>query len=582
MGRSSLPGVPIALATSAPLGEYRSGLGAALTHSGTPLVGRARELDTIEATLETVRNERAGACVAVVGGLGLGKTRLLRELEARANARGDLVLTGRGSEWEAGIPYGVTSDALTDYLSALPVPDLERMTEGIASELAVALPTVGSAAYGGTVDAERYRTHRALRELIGRLAERRPLVLLIDDLHWADGETAELVAHLIRHPPPRTLLAVSFRPAQLTGAALAAVDRGSRDGRCELLELRPLSTTEASEVLGDELPEETRSSLLRESGGNPFFLEQLARSLGGPAEGAPATGAARDADVPPAVLAAIESELAALGGPERALLTGGAVAGEPFEIDLATAAADLAEADALAALDALLAADFVRVTDAPRRFVFRHPVVRRAVYQAAGVGWRLGAHGRVAAALRARDAPLARIAEHVEHFARPGDEEAIATLLDAGRAAAPQAPATAARLFQAALDLLPAGDAGGRLEILVSLATSLGAAGRLEAARETLGEVRGELPPERHDLRARAATFIARLDHALGRQGEARALLEVTLLELPEQRSREAAALTLELVMDHLFTAEFEPMRELADAALALSRELGDPLLEAA
>jgi DNA-binding CsgD family transcriptional regulator len=118
--------------------------------------------------------------------------------------------------------------------------------------------------------------------------------------------------------------------------------------------------------------------------------------------------------------------------------------------------------------------------------------------------------------------------------------------------------------------------------VLVSLATSQGAAGRLEEARTTLAEVLGELPAERHELRAGAATFIARLDHALGRQGEARALLERALAELPDQRSREAATLTLELVMDHLFTAEFEPMRLRADTALGLARELGDPLLEAA
>ncbi|HEY1276459.1 MAG TPA: AAA family ATPase [Thermoleophilaceae bacterium] len=550
--------------------------------STRPLIGRARELEAIVAALASVRRGRAGTCVAFAGALGLGKSSLMRELEGRADARGDLVLTGQGSEWEAGIPYGVTSDALSDYLASLPAPDLERVTDGLAADLGVALPAVASAPPGGAaVEAERYRTHRALRELVGRLADRHPLVLALDDLHWADGETAELVAHLIRHPPPRTLLALAYRPAQVAAAVAAAVERGSRDGRCELLELHPLTEAESREVLGERVPPATRPNVVRESGGNPLFLEQLARAAGEVA-GATAAGAPADADVPPVVLAAIESELAALGPPERALAQGGAVAGEPFEIELAAAAADMREGDALPALDALLAADLVRTTDAPRRFVFRHPVVRRAVYQAAGAGWRLGAHGRVAAALRSRDAPLARIAEHVERSARPGDEEAAATLLEAGRAAATQAPATAARLFQAALDLLPAGDAAHRLEALVSLATSLGAAGRLEEARETLWEVLGELPPERHDLRARAATFIARLDHALGRQGEARALLDLTLGELPEPRSREGAALMLELVMDHLFTAEFEPMRVLADSALELSRELGDPLLEAA
>jgi DNA-binding NarL/FixJ family response regulator len=115
----------------------------------------------------------------------------------------------------------------------------------------------------------------------------------------------------------------------------------------------------------------------------------------------------------------------------------------------------------------------------------------------------------------------------------------------------------------------------------VSLAATQGAAGRLEESRQTLWDVLGELPSEHPELRAKAATFIARIDHVLGRQGEARSLLERTLAELPEPRSPEAAMLTLELVMDHLFTAEFEAMRPLADRALELARELGDPLLEA-
>src|SRR6185312_8600428 len=119
-------------------------------------------------------------------------------------------------------------------------------------------------------------------------------------------------------------------------------------------------------------------------------------------------------------------------------------------------------------------------------------------------------------------------------------------------------------LFQAALDLLPDGLDARRLEVMVSLATSLGAAGRLDDARATLEAVLAGLPPDSHELRARAATFVGRLDHALGRQGEARALLEQTLHALPDGRSREAATLTLELVMDHLLTAEFEPMGALA------------------
>jgi DNA-binding NarL/FixJ family response regulator len=554
-----------------------------VSHLVTPLVGRAQELDAIDTALGAMDGRR-GLCLAFAGPLGLGKSRLLRELEERAEARGDLVLAAQGSELEAGIPYGVISDAIDDYLGALPVPTLARLTDGLAGELAPVLPALAqelTAPSAQTIEAERYRTHRALRALLTRLAERRPLVLLLDDLHWADAETVELVAHLIRHPPPRNLLAFAYRPAQLPAGLLATIARARRDGRCELLELKPLSAAESSKLLAADLPLDVRSALVRESGGNPFFLEQLARSTPGEAAGA-AQPERIDVDVPPAVIVAIQGELASLAAPERELLAGAAVAGEPFEIDLATAAAGADEQAALPALDAVLARDLVRTADSPRRFVFRHPLVRRAVYQTAGAGWRLAAHRRMVAALRARGAPLARIAEHVERSARPGDEQAFATLREAGQAAAAHAPATAARLFAAALELLPDGRDERRLELLVSLSTALGAAGRLDEASESLRELVGELPVDRHDLRSRAVTFCARIDHACGRQGEARALLERTLSKLPESRSREAAALTLELAMDHLFTADFESMRTRVEEALALARELGDPLLEAA
>ena len=554
---------------------------AGTSHSAGRLVGRVRELEAIDAALD--RSRTRGACLAFSGALGLGKSALLRELEARADARGDLVLTGVGSEWEAAVPYGVTSGAVADYLAGLPAPALGRLTGGLTHELLPALPALATAEAPPhpTVEAERYRTHRALRTLLVRLAERKPVAIVLDDLHWADGETAELVAHLIRHPPARTLLAIGFRPAQLGEAARSAVERGRRDGRVELFELAPLTAAQSADLVGPDVPEAARPSLVRDAAGNPFFLEQLARRAQEVGASAGAHVSQPPADVPPAVLAAIESELAGLPEDQRRLLDCAAVAGEPFEIDVAAAAAELPEDVALGALDGLLAGELLHPADSPRRFAFRHPVVRQAVYAGTGGGWRIAAHARVAAELRDRGAPAVRRAEHVERSARPGDEDAIATLVDAGRAVAPQAPAAAARLFQAALDLLPAGD-GRRLEVMVSLATSLGAAGRLDEARATLEAVLAGLPQDSHELRARAATFVGRLDHALGRQGEARALVERTLAALPDGRSREAATLTLELVMDHLFTAEFEPMQGLADTALRLSREVRDPLLEAA
>ena len=126
------------------------------------------------------------------------------------------------------------------------------------------------------------------------------------------------------------------------------------------------------------------------------------------------------------------------------VLEGAAVAGDPFEPELAAAAAERSEASAMDAIDELLELDLVRETDVPRRFRFRHPLVRRAVYEATPGGWRLGAHERCAQALAARGASAAARAHHVERSAREGDTEAVAVLREAGEGAVHLAPASAA------------------------------------------------------------------------------------------------------------------------------------------
>ena len=192
-------------------------------------------------------------------------------------------------------------------------------------------------------------------------------------------------------------------------------------------------------------------------------------------------------EVPPAVAAALAEELALLSGEARRMLEGAAVAGDPFEPELMAAAAGVDTAAAIEALDELLRRDLVRPTDVPRRFRFRHPLVRRAVYEASPGGWRLGAHQRSAEALAARGAAAAARAHHLERSATQGDDEAVAVLRAAGEEAAQRTPAGAARWFAAALRLLgDSAPAEERVELLTALAGAEAATGHFAEARTAL------------------------------------------------------------------------------------------------
>ena len=523
------------------------------------LVGRGQELADLAAVLDALRSP-PGRWVAVAGEPGSGKTRLLTELDERAAERDCLVLVGRGAELEVELPFGVWVSALDDHVAALGLERLQQLVGERTAELERVLPSIapGGAPSGGLQD-ERYRAHRAVRALLVALAARRPLVVVLDDLHWADDASLELVVHLLRRPArARILCALAFREGQLAPSVLEALEAAARDGRVTTLRPAPLSARDADALLGPELPTAIRREVYAQSGGNPFYLRELAR-------------VARGARVPVSILAALGQEIGGLGEAGRRLAFGAAVAGDPAELDVATAAAGLEEPAALAALDELVASDVLRPTAVARRYAFRHPIVRRAVYEAAGEGWRLGAHARAAAALAGRTGALAARAHHVERSARIGDEAAAELLETAARSATARAPAVAAGWLSAALRLLPETGAARRLELLATLAPALVATGRLAEALDALQEALALVPGDAEALRVRLVAACASLENTLGRHGAAHARLLHALTELPG----EEAALQVELAADALYDSDFAAMQSWAARAAATAADLG-------
>ena len=371
---------------------------------GDHLVGRADELDALERLLDGLDRGGRGA-IEVVGEPGIGKTRLLQELAVRAEVHGHLALGGSASELEHDLPFSVFVDALDEFLRGLDREWFAVLDAQVRAELAHVFPSVWALSDGREValQHERHRSHRAVCQLLELLAERRPLVLVLDDVQWADPASVELLGALLRRPPGAVLIALAMRTGRSRERLSTPIERAYRAGLLTTIELRALSAQEARDLLGETVDAADATALYDESGGNPFYLEQLARSLnashrGGRGAGVPVAGIG----VPAAVAASLTEELDALSKAGRLVLEGAAVAGDPFEPELAAASAATQESDVIDAIDELLRLDLIRSTDVPRRFRFRHPLVRRAIYEATPGGWRLGAHQRCAQLLSAQ------------------------------------------------------------------------------------------------------------------------------------------------------------------------------------
>jgi DNA-binding NarL/FixJ family response regulator/tetratricopeptide (TPR) repeat protein len=534
-------------------------------------VGRAEQLDTFERVLGEV-DQGSPFAIALIGEPGIGKTRFLAECAHSADQNGRLVLAGSASELEQDLPFSVFVDALDEYLRGLSSDRLAILDEDVRTELSHVFPALAAlgTAGGGAFQHERYRSHRAVRALLEELAKTRSLVLMLDDVHWADPASLELLGALFRRPPDAGVLIVfAVRPHRMSERLSAAIERADRAGAMIRIELGALTALEAQELVGEEAAE-----LYAESGGNPFYLEQLARSLGRH-RGAHATldVSLSGIEVPSAVAASLSEELGFLSDDARRVLEGASVAGDPFEPELAAAAAGTSEAVAMEAIDDLLLLDLVRSTEVPRRFRFRHPLIRRAVYEATLAGWRLGAHERCADLLAARGATAAARAHHVERSARDGDLGAVAVLREAGDGATRLAPASAANWFAHALRLLPASaPLSEQIELLLARSAAQTASGHFADSHNVLLEALVIAPDNATVVRRCAA-----VESLLGRHEQAGTRLATAIERLPDQGSAEAVALMNELAVNLVWRARYDQMHACAERAVTTARRLCDP-----
>ena len=480
--------------------------------TASAFVGRDAELAVLDAAWDRAA---AGArhVVVVTGEAGIGKTRLATEAARRVSAQGGLVLFGRCDQ-EAIVPYQPIVEALDGYVAATPADELPAMDEAARAELAAVLPSLaGPRAAGGGPDG-RARLFEAVTTLVAAAATDRAVLLVLDDLQWADDDTLLLVRHLLRRAGDAPVLVVAISrdhdvaPGSVLGDVIHALDR---DGWVRRLVLRGLEEPDVRVLLRQIAPTprdqvSLARRLVAETAGNPFLVTEMLR-----AESMFET----DSPIPLGVQELVAGRLGRLGVAATELLRAAAVAGARFELDLVAAAAGLDETDTLDGLDAALGSGLV-AEESAERYRFPHDIVRRTLVAQLSGARRRALHARLADAIESRRSDrlhdyTAILAHHTSATASPqGDRRAVRW----SRAAAAQATerralAEAVRLERQALTHVPADDGGQRAEVLTDLALALLAAGDpggeptlIEAA--TVARQHG-----RSDVLARAALALA-------------------------------------------------------------------------
>jgi DNA-binding CsgD family transcriptional regulator len=526
------------------------------------LVGRVEELEVLEAARRRAA-DGAPAVVLVGGEAGVGKTRLVAELTARCAIEGTRVLAGGcvpvGGD---GLPYAPIVEALRPLLHELGIDAVRELAGPSWHELGHLLPSLGEPEVGPAGPAAQARLFELLLGLLARLSEQAPLVVVVEDLHWADQSTRNLLAFLVRNlRRERVLLLGTFRTDEpglrWLGPWLAELDRG---GQVERIELARLDQSETFRQLLGILEAEPVASLVdavfARSQGNPLFTEELLESVRAGSSALPST--LRDL---------LRGRVEALPERARQVVRVAAVAGRQVPHWLLAAVVGVEDLQLENALRAAVE-DQLLVTRGDG-YDFRHGLLREVVDAALLPGERARLHAAYAHALTERSetaggSSSVAAAELAAHWDAAGEPtQALPARVRAGLAAErARAFAEAARHYQRALELWDIATGHGppveldRVEVLTragEMAALTGTAGRavvlLEQALDRVDRVAEPV---------RAAVLLARLGShreragdepgALGAFGEAERLLAGTPASTERARVLASHARTLRAI----------------------------------
>jgi DNA-binding SARP family transcriptional activator len=584
-----------------------------------PLIGRAQEMadlvarwdracgvagpgGLVPASVPGADDANDGRIVLLAGDAGIGKTTLTAELARRVHDAGAIVLAGR-SPRETVVPYQPFLEALRHWALNAALTDLRASTREYGSELARLIPELRRRAPDlppppqDEPETERYRLFEAVVGLLTDLSRSAPVLLVLDDLQWADRPTLLLLRHLARATNPARLLIIgAYRSTERGDTFASAMAELRRDRFAAQLDIRGLSESETSELVrvraGVSPARAFAHALYEETEGNPFFVEEIIRHLieAGVQVGSASASELQRFGLPEGVKQVIAFRLGRLEAPAAELLRVAAVIGRDIDAALLERVVVLGEEEFLAALEEALGAELlVESDDNPGNYLFSHALIRETLYESMSAPRRGRIHKRVGEAIEAmqgrrQERYLPELAYHFTRAADPEDaEKAITYAFRAGEQATTMlAHEEAAEHYARALDVqgrFQPEASERRCELLLRLGEArvrggdraLGSSAFREAAAlaERLGDgsalARAAIGASRQYVQPPGVVdtgLIAMIERALELQPE-RSLVRVRLLAC--------------LCGAVYYSPERDRMPALSDEATAIATELDDP-----
>jgi tetratricopeptide (TPR) repeat protein len=545
-----------------------------------------------------------GRLVLLIGEPGIGKTRTAHELTAHARRRGAQVFTGRCYEGEGAPPFWPWVQVVRAYLHDCDLDtlraDLGTGAADIAEVLSEVRKRLPSLPPSPTLKSEhtRFRFFDSFTTFLKNVARRQTLVLILDDLHWADASSLLLLQFLVRELGDAPLLIIGmYRDVELElhHPLRQTLGELARESGSQTIQLRGLTEREVASFIQNTTglsPEEMLvAAVHQQTEGNPFFLTEVVRLLA--SEGCQSQVSTPQSvsalPIPQRVFDVISRRLARLSEGCLHVLTLASVIGREFSLEVLKRASDLSRTQILQALEEAIVAQVV-TTDRQMRgsYTFTHALVRETLYSELTLTQRVTFHRQVGEALDSLYGvyPALHLTEMAYHFfvaAQNGTnvEKAIAYATRAGaRATSMFAHEEATKHYQSALQLLnlQEPDEAMRCELLLALGDAQRRSGQLTQAKETfLAAATIARQLKRSRQLARAALGFAGLWVEIGRVDRAVvALLEEALLALGEEEDVLRARLCARLTTEFWFATAREQRVVFSQQALRLARRTAD------